>query len=100
MLGEDRRGLFVGIKVTSSLKRQLDESSSRYDYLFGGADEQSLHKVTIDGDEILGRFLEQATTIDSFSNVVKNLKSILSKVCPGYAIRDSEIKIYARSPES
>lgn len=100
MLGQDRTGLFVGIRIRGNLKRLLEESSSRYDYLFGGEDEQSLHRVTIDGDEMLGRFVEQGTTVDSFSNVVKNLRSILSKICPGYAVRDSEIKIYARTAES
>lgn len=99
MLGEGSVDLFVGLKITSNLERQLDESRSRYEYLFEGGDEQSLHRATIEGEEILGRPVEPGVPVDSLMNVVRNLRSILSKICPGYPLKDSEIRVYARTSE-
>ncbi len=97
MCVEGRGDLFVGIRITANLKRHLDERGSRYEYLLEGTDEQSLRRATIDGQEILGRLMEQGSTVDSLANVVRNLKSILLKICPEYVLRDSEIRIYART---
>ncbi|TET46513.1 hypothetical protein E3J62_03920 [candidate division TA06 bacterium] len=91
--------LFVGIKVTAALERHLDELNSSYAYLVAGKDEQSLRRITINDAEILGRSVEQATTVGSLSDIVKNLKSILSKFVPQYPLKDSEIRIYARGPK-
>ena len=90
--------LFVGIKVTAALERHLDELDSRYAYLVGGKDQQSLRRVMIKEDEILGRSVEQGTTVKSLSDIVRNLKSILSKFVPQYPLKDSEIRIYGRGP--
>jgi len=92
--------LFVGIKVTGDLKRYLHEYAERYEYLLEGGDDQSLRRVTINGEDVLGRTVEQGVTVDSLANVVRNLKSILLKICPEYAVRDSEIRIYIRTPTS
>ncbi|MFQ5906002.1 MAG: hypothetical protein ACE5JA_05460 [bacterium] len=87
--------LFVGIKITAALQRQLDDLDSRYDHLLGGRDELSLQRATIDDDEVLGRPVGQGTTVNSLSDIVKNLKSILVKYVPQYPLKDSEIRIYA-----
>ncbi len=91
--------LFVGIKVTAALERHLDELNSSYAYLVGGKDEQSLRRITINDDEILGRSVEHGTPVGSLSDIVKNLKSILSKFVPQYPLKDSEIRIYSRGPK-
>jgi len=90
--------LFVGIKVTAGLERHLDELDSRYAYLVGGKDQQSLRRVTIDDEEILGRSVEQGTTVSSLRDIVRNLKSIFSEFVPQYPLKDSEVRIYAKVP--
>lgn len=97
MLEETKAELFVGIRIGAALERQLDESNSRYDHLLEGRDAQSLRRVTIDGLEVLGRSMEQGTTVDSVDDIVRNLKSILLKTCPKYNPKNSEIKIYTRT---
>lgn len=91
--------LFVGIKVIAALERHFDELDSRHAYLVGGKDQQSLRRVTINDEEILGRPVEQGTAVSSLGDIVRNLKSIFSKSVPQYPLKDSEIRIYARVPK-
>ncbi len=100
MVTEVKVELFVGMTITTPLQRQLDESKDRYGYLLEGGDAENLQRVTIDGKEVLGRPVEQGTTVDSLGDIVRNLKSILLKMCPGYALKDSEIKMYTRTVRS
>jgi hypothetical protein len=87
--------LFVGVKVTNALQRHLDESESGHGHLFEGRNQQSLQRVTIDGEELLGRSVERGATVESLGDIVRNLKSILLKHVPKYPLKNSEIRIYA-----
>jgi hypothetical protein len=95
MLDGAKATLFVGIKVTNALQRHLDESESGHGHLFEGRNRQSLQRVTIDGEELLGRPLEQGAPVESLGDIVRNLKSILLKHVPKYPLKNSEIRIYA-----
>lgn len=100
MLNELKGELFVGIRVTGNLQRHLDEANSRYEYLLEGRDEQSLQRVKINDQEVLGRSVEQGATVDSLSEIVRSLKSILLKYVPQYPLKDSEVKMYTRTVAS
>ena len=92
--------LFVGVKVTSALQRHMEESESGHGHLFEGRSKQSLQRVTMDGEELLGRAVEQGATVESLSDVVRNLKSIVLKHVPKYPLKNSEIRIYAGAASS
>jgi hypothetical protein len=87
--------LFVGVKVTNALQRYLDELESGHGHLFEGRNQQSLQRVTLDGEELLGRSVERGATVESLGDIVRNLKSILLKHFPTYPLKSSEIRIYA-----
>ena len=87
--------LFVGFKVTSALQRHLDESESGHGHIFEGRDQQSLQRVMIEGEELSGRPVEQGLKVESLVDIVRNLKSIMQKHVPEYALKDSEIRIYS-----
>lgn len=95
-----RAALFVGVKVTNALQRHLDESESGHEHLFDGKNQQSLHRVTMQGEELLGRAVEQGATVESLGDIVRNLKSILLKQVPKYPLKNSEIRIYAGAGSS
>lgn len=92
--------LFVGIKVTNALERHLDESESGHGNLFEGTSQQSLQRVTMDGEELLGRSIERGATVESLDDIVRNLKSIMLKHVPKYPLKNSEIRIYAGTTSS
>jgi hypothetical protein len=92
--------LFVGVKVTSALQRHMDESESGHQHLFEGRSQQSLQRVTMDGEELLGRAVEQGATVESLDDIVRNLRSILLKQIPKYPLKNSEIRIYAGAASS
>jgi len=97
MIDEVRKQPFIGIKITNKLQQELDECNNVYKRYFDGSEPQSLRIVTIDGEEILGRAVEQGVSIDSLENIAQNVRSILSKICPKYNIGDSGLKVYART---
>jgi len=97
MVDEVRKQPFIGIKITNKLQQELDECNNVYKRYFDGSEPQSLRIVTIDGEEILGRAVEQGTSIDSLENIAQNIRSILSKACPKCNVGDSGIKVYARA---
>ncbi len=97
MIDEVRKQPFIGIKITNKLQQELDDCNDVYKRYFDGSEPQSLRIVTIDGEEILGRAVEQGVSIDSLENIGQNVRSILSKACPKYNVGDSGIKVYARA---
>ncbi len=93
---ESGEGPFVGVKITSALQRQLDECSSTHKRYFDRSEPQSLEIVTIDGEEVMGRAVEQGAPVDSLDDVARNIRSILLIICPQYAIGESKIKLYVQ----
>ena len=92
--------LFIGVKVTNALQRHMDESENGHGHLFEGRNRQSLQRVTIDGEDLLGRSGEQGATVESLGDIVRNLKSILLKHVPKYPLKNTEIRIYAGAVSS
>ena len=89
-------GSFVGVKITGGLQRGLDQCSSVHKRYFDRSELQSLQIVTIDGEEVIGRAVEQAAPVDSLEDVARNIRSILLIMCPQHTIGESKIKVYVR----
>ncbi len=87
---------FVGVKITSVLQCQLDQCSSVHKRYFDRSEPQSLQIVTIDGEEVIGRAVEQGAPVDSLRDVARNIRSILLIICPQYAIGESKVKVYVQ----
>lgn len=94
VIDEARKEPFIGIKITNRLQQQLDVCNSINERYFDGSEPQSLRIVTIDGEQILGRAVEQGASIDSLEDVGQNIRSILLKICPKYNIGDSKVRVY------
>lgn len=89
------QNLIVGVKINQKLQEQLDKCLPAHQIYFDKNFEY-LQIHTINGEKVIGKILEQGANLDTISDYARNVKSILKKVCPGYPIPDSEIRVFVQ----
>jgi hypothetical protein len=94
MDGLDKR-LFVGIKISAKLQRELDNCARGTERYFKEDKPESLQVVTFGEDKLIGRFLEDGFPVSSIDDVSRNVRSVVSLITSGYRIPDDSIRIYA-----
>jgi hypothetical protein len=94
MDGLDKR-LFVGIKISTKLQRELDNCARGTERYFKEDKPESLQVVTFGEDKLIGRFLEDGFPVSSIDDVSRNVRSVVSLITSGYKIPDDSIRIYA-----
>jgi hypothetical protein len=94
MDGLDKR-LFVGIKISPKLQRELDNCARGTERYFKEDKPESLQIVTFGEDKLIGRFLEDGFPVSSIDDVSRNVRSVVSLITSGYKIPDDSIRIYA-----
>lgn len=94
MDGLDKR-LFVGIKISTKLQRELDNCARGTERYFKEDKPESLQIVTFGEDKLIGRFLEDGFPVSSIDDVSRNVRSVVSLITSGYKIPDDSIRIYA-----
>ncbi len=92
--GELQEEPFVGVMLTSRLQQQLDKCAIVNRHYFERREPQSLQIVSIKGKRVLGRPVKRGATSGSVEDTVRNIRSILLKICPQYNICVSEIKVH------
>ena len=92
-----RADLFVGLKITTKLKEQLDESGIGMKEFFNGNTKRFLQVLEIDEDEYLGKICASSCSLENLENVLNNVRSMLKMICPKYSIPEDAIKIQAIS---
>lgn len=97
MMEAVKERLFVGLKITNTLQRMLDECNSVYHVYFRDDNPAHLQIVKVDGMDYLGKSLEQGLPVSSINDIVLNIKSILTKIVPKYTVSAGEIKVFART---
>jgi hypothetical protein len=94
MDGLDKR-LFVGIKISTKLQRELDNCARGTERYFKEDKPESLQIVTFGEDKLIGRFLEDGFPVSSIDDVSRNVRSVVTLITSGYRIPDDSIRIYA-----
>jgi hypothetical protein len=98
MDGLDKR-LFVGIKISSKLQRELDNCARGTERYFKEDKPESLQIVSMGEEKLIGRFLEDGFPVSSIDDVSRNVRSVVSLITSGYRIPDDSIRIYV-NPEA
>ena len=78
----DRNKLFVGIKLDTTLRRQLESVSGPDRRYISGEDPSFLRIVSLGDDLFVGRVIEERLTTDRVDDVRRNVLSILHRLCP------------------
>jgi hypothetical protein len=89
--------LIVGVKINNHLQEALDHCLPTYQIYFQEKNPDYLQIYNLDGEQVLGKMLKPGASLDLLADYVKNIKSIVKKVCPQFSLPDSDIKVYAHT---
>ena len=92
----DKR-LFVGIKISPKLQRELDNCNRGNERYFKEEKPESLQIVNLGEERLIGRFLRDGFPVSDIDNVSRNVRSIVTLITPGFRIPEDSVRIYANS---
>ncbi len=90
----DKR-LFVGMKISAKLQRELDNCARGTERYFKADRPESLQIITLQEDKLIGRFLRDGFPVNDIDNVSRNVRSIVTLITQGSRIAEDSIQIYA-----
>jgi hypothetical protein len=90
----DRR-LFVGIKISPALERELEKCPRDAEHYFKENNPESLEIMTLGAERFIGRFLQDGFPVSNIENVSRNVRSIITLITHGYRLTEDAIRIYA-----
>ncbi len=85
----DRNNLFIGLKLDTGLRRQLEAVSGPDRKYVSGEDPAFLRIVSFGDDLYVGKVIEDRLTTDRVDDVRRNVLSILHRLCPDTRIPET-----------
>jgi len=85
----DRNKLFVGLKLDTGLRRQLEAVSGPDRKYVSGEDPAFLRIVSFGDDLYVGKVIDDRLTTDRVDDVRRNVVSILHRLCPETRISET-----------
>ncbi len=90
----DKR-LFVGIKISTKLQRELDNCVRGTERYFKEDKPESLQIVTLGEDKVIGRYLRDGAPVSDLDNVSRNICSVVTLITSGHRLDEDSVRIYA-----
>ncbi len=78
----DRNKLFVGLKLNTGLRRQLEAVTGPDRKYVSGEDPAFLRIISLGDDLYVGKVIDDRLTTDRVDDVRRNVVSILRRLCP------------------
>ncbi len=94
-MDRENKRLFVGIKVSTKLQRELDHCAPGTERYYKEDKPESLQIVTFGEERVIGRFLRDGYPVTDIDNVSRNIRSIITLITGGSVIAEDSIRIYA-----
>ena len=94
-MDDEIKRLFVGIKVSTKLQRELDHCAPGTEHYYKEDKPESLQIVTLGEERVIGRFLRDGYPVTDIDNVSRNIRSIITLITGGSVIEQDSIRIYA-----
>jgi hypothetical protein len=86
--------LFVGIKISTKLQRDLNNCAGGAERYFKEDKPDSLRIVTFGEDRVMGQFLGDGFPVTDIERVSRNVRSIVGLITPGHRIDEDSIRLY------
>jgi len=96
-MNNENRRLFVGIKVSTKLQRELDNCAPGTERYYKEDKPESLQIVNLGEEKVIGRFLRDGYPVTDIDNVSRNVRSIIALITGGSRITEDSVRIYADS---
>ncbi len=94
-MDHENKRLFVGIKISTKLQRELDHCAPGTEHYYKEDKPESLQIVTFGEERVIGRFLRDGYPVTDIDNVSRNIRSIITLITGGSVIEEDSIRIYA-----
>jgi hypothetical protein len=79
---DSRRSIFIGFKLDSGLRRQLETLGAADQKYVSKKDSTFLRICRVDGKPYVGKLIHERLTTDRVEDIQRNIASILQRVCP------------------
>lgn len=89
--------LIIGARITPKLQEHLDKCLPAYHYYFKDNNPEYLIVTRVEGEQVIGKKVSPGLPVNQLLDYAENVKSILKKICPEYALGDSDIKVFAQT---
>lgn len=89
--------LIIGVKINARLQEALDHCPAQHRVYFQEKNPDYLQIYNLDGEQVLGKTLKPGANLELLADYVKNIKSIVKKICPQFSLPESEIKVYVHT---
>ena len=99
-MDEGELRLFVGIKISSRIQRELDNRIRGTERYLKEGQPESLQIVTLGEDKFIGRFLRDGFPVSDLDNVSRNVRSVVTRMTQGLRLAEDSVCIYAAAPTS
>ena len=96
-MDEEEPRLFVGIKISSRIQRELDNRTRGTERYLKEGQPESLQIVTLGGDKFVGRFVRDGFPISDLDNISRNIRSIVTQMTQGLRLAEDSVCIYTDS---
>lgn len=94
-MGEERKRLFVGIRITKSLQDELDHAAPGTKRYFEGHNGEYLQIINLGDEKFIGRYVDDGFPVANLGDVCRNVCSIVKLITRGRRVEESDVHIYA-----
>jgi len=79
---QDRLPIFIGFKLSTSLRRELDSITGPDRKYVSSDDSTFLRICTLGKDRYVGKLVDERLSTDRVEDIRRNIESILQRICP------------------
>ena len=90
-----RKRLFVGIKISTELQRNLNSPAPGTDHYFKADNVDYLQIVSLGEEKLIGRYIKDGFPVTEIDDVGRNVCSIVRLITRGHRIGENSVHIYA-----
>jgi hypothetical protein len=92
---ETGKRLFVGIKISTELEKELNSPAPGTDRYFKGENDDYLKIVNFGDEKFIGRYVKDGFPVTGLTDVSRNVCSIVKLITRGHRIEENAVHIYA-----
>lgn len=86
--------LFVGIKISTKLQRELDSPAPGTERYFNADNVDFLHVISMGDEKFIGRYVKDGLPVVDMDDVSRNVCSIVKLITRGHRIEENSVHIY------
>ena len=94
-MAEMEKRLFVGIKISTELQKELDSPAPGTDRYFKADNLDYLEIINLGEQKLIGRYVKDGFPVEDIENVSRNVCSIVRLITRGRRIEENSVHIYA-----